>query len=263
MLISNCDLFSFQLRHSGGGAVTELSPGRWRMEIPAGAGGTYRLAELDDHLESARSRFPWQPPLHLELQARVSAAVLPGTWGFGFWNNPFTASLGIGGTARSLPVLPNAAWFFYAGSPNYLAFRDTHPAVGFLAATFSAPQIPSLALAPAGLALPLLFFPPAARLLRQAARLLIGEDSALVEGDPTQWHTYHLDWQKDQVRFSVDRREIFSTQVLPRGKLGLVIWIDNQYAAFPPTGRLSAGTSSNPDPAWLEVDRVQLFRDAV
>jgi hypothetical protein len=252
-----------QPRQSGGGLVKEISAGCWRMELPAGAAGTYRLAELDDHLHSARSRFPWHEPVRLELKARVSAPDLPGTWGFGFWNNPFSASLGIRGTARSLPVLPNAAWFFYAGPPNYLAFRDTHPAVGLLAAIFSSPQLPSLALAPAGLALPLLAVPPAARLLRRAARLLIGEDSALVDIDPTQWHNYCLDWHKEQVRFFVDGREFYSTPVTPRGKLGLVIWIDNQYAAFPPSGKLRAGTSPNLDPAWLEVDQVQLSQDAV
>ncbi|MBE0699446.1 MAG: hypothetical protein IH586_21190 [Anaerolineaceae bacterium] len=246
-------------RQSGGGLVKEISAGLWRMEIPAGSAGAYRLAELDDHLHSARSRFPWQEPIQLELQARVSAADLPGTWGFGFWNNPFSANLGLSGMARSLPVLPNAAWFFYAGPPNYLAVRDTHPAAGFLAAIFSAPKIPSLALAPAGLVLPLLAVPPAARLLRRAARLLIGEDSTLVDVDPTQWHAYRLDWRKNQVRFFVDGREFFSTPVTPRGRLGLVIWIDNQYAAFPPSGKLCAGTSSNPDPAWLEVDQVQVF----
>jgi hypothetical protein len=249
-----------QPRRNGGGAVAELAPGHWRMEIPAGAAGTYRLAELDDHLDTARSHFPWQAPLRLELRARVSAPDLPGTWGFGFWNNPFSASLGISGTARRLPVLPNAAWFFYAGPPNYLAFRDNHPAEGFLAATFSAPPIPSLALAPAGLALPLLALPLTAKLLRRAAGLLIGEDSTLLDGDVTKWHTYRLDWGNDLARFFVDGSEVWATGVLPRGKLGSVIWIDNQYAAFPPSGRLRAGSSPNPQPAWLEVDQVKIFK---
>jgi hypothetical protein len=61
----------------------------------------------------------------------------------------------------------------------------------------------------------------------------------------------------------VDGREFYSTPVTPRGRLGLVIWIDNQYAAFPPSGKLRAGTSPNLDPAWLEVDQVQLSQDAV
>jgi len=246
-----------QIRQNGGGVVQEISAGCWRMEIPAGPAGVYRLAELDDHLHAARARFPWCAPARLELRARVSTADLPGTWGFGFWNNPFSASLGVRGTARRLPVLPNAAWFFHAGLPNYLAFRDTHPADGFLAATFSALQVPSPALAPAVLALPLLALPPAARLLRRVARLLIGEDGASVPGDPTQWHNYRLEWGEDRVRFFIDDRFFFTTTVSPRGRLGLVIWMDNQYAAFPPSGKLRSGSSPNPDPAWLEVDQIE------
>ncbi len=246
------------IRQRGGGVVQQTSEGCWRMEIPAGPAGVYRLVELDDYLLIDRDEFPWRAPARLELRARVSAAELPGTWGFGFWNKPLSANLGIRGTARRLPVLPNAAWFFYAGLPNYLAFRDTHPANGFLAATFSSPQIPSLALAPALLALPLLVLPLTARLLRWAVRLLIGEDGALVPGDPTQWHTYRLEWEKERVRFSVDGGEFFTTAVPPRGKQGLVIWIDNQYAAFPPSGKLRSGSSLSPDPAWLEVDQVEV-----
>jgi hypothetical protein len=228
------------------------------MQIPAGPAGVYRLGELDDYLAFARERFPWSPPLRLELRARVSAKDLPGTWGFGFWNNPFSASLGISGAARRLPVLPNAAWFFFAGEPNYLAFRDTHPSVGFLAGTFSSPLIPSMALAPGALALPLLALPPTARLLRRVARQLIEEDAAAVLVDPAEWHTYRLDWLEHQVRFFVDGDLLLASPVSPRGRLGLVIWLDNQYAAFPPSGQLRYGLSANLAPAWLEIDQLKI-----
>src|SRR5512147_1754689 len=123
------------VRQTPGSVVRETGPRSWRLEIPAGPAGAYRWAQIDDHLRLARRSFPCRPPLRLDLRARLSALDLPGTWGFGFWNDPFSTSLGVGGAARRLPVLPNAAWFFYAGQPNYLAFRDTHPAEGFLAAT--------------------------------------------------------------------------------------------------------------------------------
>jgi hypothetical protein len=247
-----------QARQSTGSALDRLSEGSWRLAIPAGPAGAYRWAQLDDYMHSPRSRFPWRASVRLELRARISSARLPGTWGFGFWNDPFNASLGVGGTARRLPALPNAAWFFYAGQPNHLAFRDDHPASGFLAAAFSSPLIPSFALAPAALAFPLLAVPPAARWLRRAARLIIDEDAALVPGDPAQWHAYRLDLGKEQVSFFVDGKEIFSSRVVPRGKLGLVIWLDNQFAAFPPSGRLRTGTSLNPEPAWLDVDQIEM-----
>jgi hypothetical protein len=32
-----------------------------------------------------------------------------------------------------------------------------------------------------------------------------------------------------------------------------VLWIDNQYAALPPKGRLSFGTLPVPQPAWIEI----------
>lgn len=240
-------------RSSGGGAATETQPGSWRLEIPAGPAGQYRLAQLDDYMNLPRRKLPWRAPLRFELQARVSTAHLPGTWGFGLWNDPFAASLGLKGMASRLPSLPNAAWFFYAGAQNYLALRDDHPAQGFLAATFRAPRIPSLLLAPGAVALPLLAVRPLAALARRAAARLVNESAALVPRNPLDWRAYRIDWHPDRVVFSVDGEEVFRTAVSPRPPLGLVLWIDNQYAAFPPSGRLSMGADQNPTPAWLEI----------
>ena len=228
------------------------------MEIPAGPGGVYRWAQLDDYLELPRGKFLWNAPLRLDLRARVSANGLPGTWGFGLWNDPFSASMGLGGAATRLPALPNTAWFFFAGESNYLAFRDDHPAEGFLAAVFSAPRIPTLLMAPAGLALPLLALRPAARLARRIARSLIRESAVLVPIDPTAWQSYRIDWLPGRVHFAVGGEPVFTTSISPRGPLGLVLWIDNQFAAFPPSGKLRMGTSENEAPAWLEVEGVEV-----
>jgi hypothetical protein len=253
-----------QTRRNGGATLRETAPGsedasgRWWLEIPAGPAGVYRLAQLDDHLHQARKDFAWRAPLRLDVRARVSEPDLPGTWGFGLWNDPFSASFGVSGTARRLPALPNAAWFFFAGRPNFLAFRDTHPAQGFLAGTFSSPHLPALLLAPGLLAAPGIFLPPFARLLRRVVRWFIQEDAAALSVDPTGWHDYRMDWQAQQVSFWVDEVPVFSTPVAPRGPLGLAIWIDNQYAAFPPSGKVRAGTSPNPLPAWLEIEVVSI-----
>jgi hypothetical protein len=247
-----------QVRTSGGGVVHQVQPGRWRLEIPAGEGGSYRWAQLDDYMPLPRSRFPWRAPLRFSLRARVSADGLPGTWGFGLWNNPFSASFGVSGMAARLPALPNAAWFFYAGPPNHLAFRDDHPAQGFLAATFASPRIPSLLLAPAGLALPLLALRPAARLARRLAARIIGESAALVPGGPTAWRSYTLELTGERTVFTVDGAPIFTAPHCPPGPLGLVLWIDNQYAAFPPNGQIRAGTSPSPTPAWLEMEEISI-----
>jgi hypothetical protein len=234
-----------------------------RLVIPATPSGRqrwpYAVAQLDDYHGQARRAFAWQAPLSLELQARVSAENLPGTWGFGLWNDPFSFSLGLGGASRRFPALPNAAWFFYASPPNCLSLRDDRPAQGFLAATFRSPIVPAalLALASPGLALGAL--PPTARLLRAILRRLIEQDSCLVPVIPlTDWHTYRLDWQADSAAFAVDGQEIFRTLVAPRGPLALVLWIDNQFAAFPPHGRIAFGNLPLANPAHLDLANVQI-----
>jgi hypothetical protein len=94
---------------------------------------------------------------------------------------------------------------------------------------------------------------PAARWLRRLARRWVRQDACRLEIDPTQWHAYRLQWQAEQVRFWVDEALVLETAAAPRGPLGLVLWVDNQYAALPPDGRLRFGTLPNPRPAWLEI----------
>jgi len=160
--------------------------------------------------------------------------------------------------ARRIPALPQAAWFFYASPPNYLALHDTHTAQGLLAATFASRRIPALLLAASLPALPLLAWSPTARLLRRAARPFVAEDALRLDLDPTRWHNYRLEWRTDAVDFTVDGEPCFTTTVAPRGPLGLVLWIDNQYAAFPPQGTLRFGTLANPEPAWLELAEIEV-----
>ena len=246
-----------QVRQTPGAQVVETSPGDWRLSIPAGTGSGYRWAQLDDYMQLPRKEFAWAAPLRLELRARVSAADLPGTWGFGLWNDPFTAGLGLGGTARRLPALPNTAWFFHASPPNYLALQDHHPAVGMLAATFSARGIPTALLALGALAVPLLAWRPTARWLRRWGRNFVRESAERLELDVTEWHDYTLEIRPDGVRFGVDGAACCETQVSPRGRLGVVIWIDNQYAAFRPDGKLSMGVLAN-EAAWLEISNIRI-----
>jgi len=49
--------------------------------------------------------------------------------------------------------------------------------------------------------------------------------------------------------------------VSPRPPLGLVIWIDNQYAAFTPDGKIGFGVLAN-DEAWLEIKELELKTDS-
>jgi len=241
-------------RHTPGANVSQTADS-WRMDIPAGPRGGYRLAQLDDYMHLPRRAFPWDSPLTLSLRARLSASNLPGTWGFGLWNDPFGFAIGFGGTRRRLPALPNAAWFFHASLENYLSLLIDTPANGFFSGTFRSPRRPSPLLAPALLALPFLALRPASRLLRRLASRLVRQDGSAVSVDVTQWHEYSICWQIGAVLFFVDGAEILRTPLAPRGPLGLVLWIDNQYAAWRPDGRLGYGTLANPA-AWLEFENI-------
>ena len=260
-------------RYSPDSRVEEISRGdKYRLSIPVGLADKYRLAQLDDYAKIPRGRFPLRAPLSLSLSARVSSNSIPGTWGFGLWNDPFGLSLGFGGNPFRLPALPNAVWFFGASKESYLSFRDTSTAPltngssaqgegiaanGFLAQTFRSPKFhPSLILA--GLALPF---------SRKVARRLLGkvidEDGInLSRGDrlvaPTQWHRYRLNWRERRVSFEVDGIQVFESHVSPNPPLGLVVWIDNQYAAFTPEGKIGFGVLTNPELATLEIRDLEI-----
>jgi hypothetical protein len=236
------------------GKREQLGTGHYRLSIPAGAAGTYRVSQIDDYFGKPRRKFLHKDNLKLEIEARASAVALPGTWGFGFWNDPFSAGLGIKGSGIRLPALPNAAWFFFGAPPNYLSFRDDRPAQGFLASIFSAPRIPSLLLAPGLAAAPFLLIPALGRLARKLASRLVNYDAAIVPCDPAAWHHYEIESGPpiQGTRFRVDGHIVLQTPLQPHLPLGMVIWIDNQYAAWNPDGRTRSGTLENPD-MWLEI----------
>ncbi len=163
--------------------------GVWRLELPTGPKGNYRLAQLDDYAALDRAEFEWLAPCSLSLEARAgSSAAIPGTWGFGIWNDPFSLSLGVGGGVRRFPALPNAAWFFFASPPNYLSFRNDLPAQGNLAMTFRSPRWPAVILAAAVPLLPLAAIPAFARLTRRLARRIILQDSVQLSINPAEWN---------------------------------------------------------------------------
>ncbi len=280
-------------RHTKDARVEEISrdSSHYLLSIPSGKANQYRLAQLDDYTQLSRSKFPLQFPLGITLSARSSSDSIPGTWGFGLWNDPFGMSLGMGGSPFRLPALPNAVWFFGASEENYLSFRDSRAersdegtsrsAVearaanenrasttsgatdapfsaqrgvynGFIAQSFRAPKFhPSLIRA--GLALPF-----SRKTTRGLLGKIIDEDGIRLSVDVTQWHRYKLDWRESEVSFEVDDTLVFETEVSPNPPLGLVIWIDNQFAAFTPEGKIGFGVLENPEPAWLEIKDVSV-----
>jgi hypothetical protein len=235
-----------------GASVTEALPGEWRLEIPAGPGGKYCLAQLDDYTHLKRRSYPWKPPVKISLRARSSGKEIPGTWGFGLWNDPFGMAIIKGVELVRLPALPNCAWFFFASPENYLSLRNDLPASGALAATFRSPRIPTALMLLGAPALPLGLFKGGRRLLRRLGGRFVRQSAVPMEHDPTGWHSYQIDWRRERTILTVDDVTVLETTVSPLGPLGLVIWIDNQYAALRPDGSLGFGTLAN-EAGWIEV----------
>ncbi len=244
---------------SSGSQVVEISPRSWRLTIPAGPAGRYRLAQIDNYHMSKRRDFPHSPPLSIKLEARTSGSNLPGTWGFGLWNDPFAMGRLVGKDLR-LPALPNTSWFFYASPENYLSLRDEIPPNGYFAGVFRSRLLPGWLVAPGILAMALALAPTGAGMLRSLGRKILHQAGAACRVNPQDWHEYHLQWLTDGVQFWVDGERLLITELSPQAPLGLVIWIDNQYAALPPGGRLRYGMLANPEPAWIEVRGLEIRR---
>ncbi len=240
-------------RVAGGGVVRFLPPDTWVLHLPATERG-YVLAQLDDYAALPRRAFPWKPPLHLVLQARVEPAAPPGTWGFGFWNDPWAF---LGGAGRRLPTGPQALWFFGASRPNWLSLHPEVPPHGFFAGV-TRWQAPALALYLVGLLGPLLWLPRARERIRnQVARWMAQWGVALEP--PTQWQTFEILWEPHRVTFRQQGETVGTTPLVPRAPLGLVIWVDNQFAAWEPRRGPRWGTLPLPQPTTLWVRGVQVF----
>ncbi len=204
-----------------------------RLHLPPVQG--YADAQLDDTQGIVRGLFRWRPPLRLSVRARTSVPDPRGTFGFGFWNDPFSLSLGMGGAARKLPAAPQCAWFFYGSPPHDLPLAEGVPGSGWKAQTLSFRRLSPLALAPiaAGGAL-LAAIPLSRRWAFQQARRFYRAEERLLEIDPSEWHEYAIEWFPSEVRFFVDGRETLRSADPPHPPLGLVLWIDNQYAVASP-----------------------------
>lgn len=240
-----------------GGQVHAQENG-WRLELPAGDANQYRLAQLDDYHGRARRTFPHHPPLAIQVHMRASQPVIPGTWGIGLWNDPFSLWLSGPPDRWRFPTLPQAAWFFFASPPNHLTFHDHLPGAGLLASTFAASRRSRLwawAVLPA---LPAAWTPGIRRLARRLAARWIAQDTALLPIDPSTWHAYRLLWETGRVRFWVDEQLVLDTSCAPHPPLGLVLWVDNQYAAWKPGERPRMGQLANNRPVWIEVRDMQV-----
>jgi hypothetical protein len=56
----------------------------------------------------------------------------------------------------------------------------------------------------------------------------------------------------------VDGAEVLRAPNPPRGPLGFVAWVDNQYAIATPEGRFGFGVVQTPEPQWMDLAAVTL-----
>lgn len=238
----------FRKLEINGGRVEISSPkeNQVMLEIPPILESQrYADAQIDDYGGLARSEYLWQPSakesIELALTASFShtAEALIGTAGFGFWNAPF------GDPTVPWPALPQAVWFFFGSPPNDLPVNPLGAGNRFFAGTLDATTWRALAMSPlAPFVVGLNHFP----LFRQRvwpriqAQLGISYVQIDDEVDITKEHDYQLLWGEEGCTFVLDGKEILATKQSPRGPLGFVCWIDNQYMRVTSTGRMGFGT---------------------
>lgn len=215
----------------------------------------YTNAQIDDYQKLARRDYLWRPPLRLTVRARFShpSGELRGTAGFGFWNDPFLMT---GGTR---PALPRVIWFFYSSPPSNMQLALDVPGFGWKAATLDAIRWPFFALLPtAPVAVPLMHLKPLYRLCWPIGQRAIHVSEALVPAPMTEWHTYVIEWHEKTAHFSVDGETVLSCRTPPRGPLGTVIWLDNQYMVVTPWGQFGYGLVAGTGEQWMEISQVKI-----
>jgi hypothetical protein len=247
-----------ELTEIRGGHVRKDEKDTLLLTIPPTQLG-YTNAQVDDYRKLPRHQFPWRPPVLLKLRARASHPHPIGTLGFGFWNDPFTLSIGQGGAARRVPAGPQAVWFFYGSPPNDIALVPGIPGYGWKAASLKSPTIPTILLAPLAIgAITLAQIPWLRRSVMKSAQRVIKAAECLLDLRLDEWHHYTLNWMPDRVIFEVDGEPILTAQTPPTKPLGFVAWIDNQYAVASPVGGFRFGVLPTDEEQWLELTGVSL-----
>jgi hypothetical protein len=239
----------------GGGTVAGERPSL-RLSFSQASAQAYTDAEVNDY--QGHRRFAWRPPLRLVLRAQAShpaahpaspedsGDVLLGTAGFGFWNAPFLV-------AKRSARPPEAIWFLYASPPTRLSLIPHGPAWGWKAQVVHTHRWGALASLGPTLATVLWARlsgneAPAARWVQR----LSGAHETMIASDLAQWHEYRLDWTAAAATFFVDGEPIGAAPRPPRGPLGFVAWIDNQYVVATPNGTFRSGVLQT-GPQWLEI----------
>ncbi len=239
-----------------GGGVIAGTAVSLHLSFAAASAARYSDAEVNDYATSRR--YVWRPPLRLSVRARASHPAarssasearqpfLMGTAGFGFWNAPFLM-------AKRIGRLPEAIWFLSTSPPNQICLVPGVPGYGWKAQVVHAHRLGALA---AGIpTLATVAWARASGRQRPAARWiqrLSGAHEALLETDLTSWHAYTVEWKEEVATFFVDDELVCRAPHPPRGPLGFVAWIDNQFVVATPRGEFRSGVL-DAGPQWLEL----------
>lgn len=241
-----------------GQGITSQHDRALHLTLPAVDAHAYHDAQLTDY--AASSDFRWQAPLRMEVVSQcvvglnaTSEFPLVGTAGFGFWNHPFMEGL------RG-HILPQAAWFFFSAPPSNMQLAQGVSGAGWKAATLDAKRWQFLALTPTTpLGLLLMRVPALYRRLWPIGQRALGVSEHMLDTRLLlERHTYVLDWQADGIRFSVDGVTVHQTPTTPRGQLGFIAWVDNQYAVVTPQGQFGSGVVAVPHTQTLVLERVSI-----
>ncbi|MDT8306305.1 MAG: hypothetical protein RRC07_10235, partial [Anaerolineae bacterium] len=133
---------------------------------------------------------------------------------------------------------------------------------GWFAATIDAAAPRALALAP--FALPVLLLnqlPPLRRRLWPAVQHGLRISFHRLPQPMAVWRRYELEWRANGCFFRVDGVPVLQTPHSPRGPLGFVAWIDNQYLVATPTGSLRWGTEKTAESRSLTLRHLELRQD--
>jgi hypothetical protein len=166
-------------------------------------------------------------------------------------------------TGKRWPTLPRALWFFYASPPSNMKLDIDVAGYGWKAATIDALRLPFFLLAPlAPIAIPLMNVRSLYRAFWPVGQRAIGVREASIKAEMADWHTYSLKWRARAAHFYVDGALVLKSDTPPRGPLGCVIWLDNQYMVVTPWGSLRYGLLDAPGTQWMEIDRLTIDRPA-
>lgn len=203
--------------------------------------GDQRLsnAQLDDYHWKSRKDFFLTFPLRLQLEARweYEGDHPQGTSGFGLWNDPFMM------TGWRWPSLPQAFWFFVGCPKSLLSLEPQHRhKSGLRAFQVNAWSLSFIKHSPLWLlrapfwnfkALKNKWLPKLCRTMELKETFL--------DGDLRQWQSYEILWTAEALKFSVNGKIVQEAPCSIRSRLGLVIWLDNQYLYFDPWKKISWG----------------------